>query len=89
MCMTNPFILKDLVIHDEEEKKTNASDPLTAGQRSSGRFLSFMMTVHSYQADTNFNYSRMTCRTYIKLLLGLDEIDASIDTRMLKKTTFF
>ena len=32
------FILKDSGIHEEEGKKTNVSNPLTAGQRGSGRF---------------------------------------------------
>ena len=56
------FILKDLGLHDEEGKKTNVSDPLTAAQRGSGRFLSFVMTAHPDQADPNCNYSCMTCR---------------------------
>ena len=40
------FILNDSIINDEEVKKTNVSDPLTADQRRSVRFLSFMMTFH-------------------------------------------
>ena len=49
------FTLKDLGPHDDEGKKINISAPLTTGQRQSGHFLLFMMTVHPYQADTNCN----------------------------------
>ena len=80
------FILKDLGNHDEEGEKKNVSDPITADQRSSGSFLSFVMRVHSDQADPNFNYSCMTCRACIKLLLDLDWIYASIDTHTKKIT---
>ena len=55
------------------------SDPLTAAQRWLGRFLSFTMTVHPYQADPKFNYSRMTCSAYVKLSLDADGIDYSVD----------
>ena len=47
------FILKDLVIHDEEGKKTNVSNLLTLSQRRAGIFLYFMMMVHPDQADLN------------------------------------
>ena len=47
------FILKDFGLHDEEGNKTNVSNPLTAGKRRSGRFLSLVITVHPYQADPN------------------------------------
>ena len=83
------FILKDLGLHDEEGKKTNIRDPLTAAQRRSGHFLSFMMTVHPDQADPNCNYSCMTCRSYIQLPLDVYGIDVSIDTRMLKTNIIF
>ena len=56
------FILKYLGIHDEEGKKTNVSNPLTEARRMSGRFLSFMMTVHLHQSDPNCIYSYTTCR---------------------------
>ena len=49
------FILKYSGLHDEEGKKTNVSEPPTAAQRRSGRFLSFIMTVHPDQADPNWN----------------------------------
>ena len=78
------FILKDSGLHYEEGKKINVSDLLTAAQRRSGRFLSFMMTVHPYQADPNFDYSCMTCRACVQLPLDVDGIDASIDTQILK-----
>ena len=35
------FILKDPGLRDDEGKKTNISDPLTAAQRMSGRFFVF------------------------------------------------
>ena len=47
------FILKDSGCHDERGKKTNVSDLLTTTPRRSGIFLSFMMTVHPYQDDTD------------------------------------
>ena len=40
------FILNYFGLHYEEGNKTNVSDPLTASQRRSGRFLSFKMAVH-------------------------------------------
>ena len=49
------FILNDSGIHDEEGKKTNVSNPLTAAEKRSGHFLSFTMTVHPDQADPNCN----------------------------------
>ena len=48
------FTLNDLGLHDKEGKKSNASKSLTAAHRMSGSFLSFIMTVHPYQADTNW-----------------------------------
>ena len=45
------FILKDSSLQDEEGKKTNLSDPLTAAQRSSGHFWSFTMKVYLDKAD--------------------------------------
>ena len=45
--------------------------------------MSFMMTVHPYQADPKLNYSHMTCRPCIKILLDVDGIDTSIDTKMI------
>ena len=47
------FTLEDSDLHDEQGKKINASDPLTATQRRSGRFSSFMVTV--------YKHSLMTC----------------------------
>ena len=78
------FILKDSGLHDEQGKKINTSKPLTAAQRRSDNFLSFMITVHPYQADTNCKHSRMTCRACVQLLLDVYRIDASINTQMLK-----
>ena len=74
------FILTYSGIHDEEGKKNNVSDPLTGGQRRSGHFLYFFITVHPYQADPNC----MTFRACIKLPLDVDGIDASIDSNMQK-----
>ena len=78
------FILKDSGIHDEEGKKTNVSDPLTAYERRSGRFLSFMMPVHLDQADPKLIYSCMTFRVCVQLPLEVDGIDARINTKTLK-----
>ena len=47
------FILKDSGLRDDERKKTNLSNALTSDQRRSGRFLPFMVTFHTNQADTN------------------------------------
>ena len=78
------FILKYSGINDEEGKKTNVSDPLTAYERRSGRFLSFMMPVHLDQADPKLIYSCMTFRVCVQLPLDVDGIYSIIDTQMLK-----
>ena len=78
------FILKDPGLHDEEGNKINVSDPHTAFQRRSGRFLYFVMMVNPYQADTNCNHSHMTCRYCVQLSLDLNGIDYSINTQILK-----
>ena len=80
------FILKDSGLYNEEGKKTNVSKPLTASQRRSGRFLSFMMTVQPDQADPNCNYSCMTFRACVQLPLDVDGIDSRIDTQIMKTT---
>ena len=49
-------------------------------------FLSFMITVHLDQADTNCNCIHVTCRACIQIPLDIDGIDSSIDTHMLVKT---
>ena len=43
-----------------------------------------MMMVHLDQANPKYNHSCMTCRACVKVLLYVDEIDASINTQMLK-----
>ena len=78
------FTLVNSGLHDEEGRKTNVSNPLTASQRRSGSFLSFMMTVHPDQADPNCNHNCMTCREFFKLPPDVYWIDASIDTQILK-----
>ena len=78
------FNLKHSGLHDEEGKKINTSDPLTAVQKRSGRFLSLMMTVHPYLAEQNCKHSRMTCRSCVQLLIDVDGIDASINTQIMK-----
>ena len=77
------FILKDSGLRDEEGKKTNVSNPLTAVQRRSGRIFPFVMTVHPNQADPNFKHSQMTCRACVQLLIDVDGVDARINTQML------
>ena len=42
------------------------------------------MTVHPDQADPNCKHGRMTSRACFQLPLGVDGIDASIDTQILK-----
>ena len=74
------------ILNDDEGNKTNVSDPLTVGQRRSGHFLSFIMTVHPDQDDPNCKYNRMTFRAFIKLPLDVGGIDASIDTHLLEKS---
>ena len=44
----------------------------------------FMMKVRPYHAHPNCKHSRMPCRACIKLPLGVNGIDASIDTQILK-----
>ena len=78
------FTLNDSGFQDEDRKKINTSDPLTAAQRQSGRFLCFMMTLHPYQADPNLKHSLMTFRACVKLLIYVDGIYTSINTQMLK-----
>ena len=46
--------------------------------------MSFMMTVHPYQTDTNCKHSRMSSRACAKLPLDVDGIDDRIDTQILK-----
>ena len=82
------FTLKDLGINDDEVKKTNVSDLLTVFQRRLGHFLSFMMTFHPYQADSNCKNSYMTCRDCVKLPFDVDGIDTSIDAKILKITHY-
>ena len=72
--------INDSGIQDEEGKKIYISNPITAIQRQSGRFLLFTMEVHPYQADIKCKNSRMTCSTFIQLPLYVDGIDAIIDT---------
>ena len=83
------FILTDMDLHDEEINKINIRDPLTEIQRQSVHFLSLMMMVHPDQADTNSKNSRMTCRSWVKLPLYLDEIDASINNQIIKTLVVF
>ena len=78
------LILKYLGLHDEQGKKINISDLLTKTQRRSGHFLSFMMTVHSYQADPKSKHIRMTCRECVQLPLDLYAIGPFIDTQTMK-----
>ena len=62
------FTLEDSGLHDEEGKKINT---LTAAQGRSGSFLSFIMTVHSDQADPNCKHSCMAFRACVQLLLDV------------------
>ena len=80
------FTLKYLRFHDEEGKKTNVSNPLIVGQRHSGRFffLSFIMSVHLYQADPNCKHGRMAYSDCGRLPLDVDGIDSSISTQIFK-----
>ena len=66
------FTLKYLGLHEEEGKKINISEPITAAQSQSGHFLSFIMTVHPYQADPTLKNSHTTYRDrcYFTLLLS-------------------
>ena len=43
-----------------------------------------MMTVHPDQSDPNCKHSCMTFRACVKLPLDVEEIDASIDTQIMK-----
>ena len=71
-------------LHDEEVKKTNVSEPLTAAHRREGRFCYLMTTVHPYQYDPNYKHSRMTWRACVNLQLDVYGIEASINTQILK-----
>ena len=73
------FTLKDLGLYVKEGNKTNLK------YQEEGFFSFFMMTVHPDQADPNFNYSRITCRTCVQLPLYVYGIDASIDTQIMEK----
>ena len=79
------FILNYLGLRDEEVKKTDISDLLTAAQKRSGHFLSFMVTVYPDQDDPKFNYICMTFRACIKIPFNVYGIYASIYTQMMKK----
>ena len=63
------------------------SNLITEDQRWSGRFVSFIMTVHPYQDDPNCKQIRMNCRAYAQLPLDIYGVDASIDTQMLKNNS--
>ena len=63
------FTLNYSGIHNEEWKKINKSKSLTSTQRWWDHFMSFMMMVHQYQADPNFNQSCMNCRACFQLPL--------------------
>ena len=78
------FILKDSGLRDEEGNKKNVSDPLTASQRRSGRFLSFMMRFHPDQTDPNCKHGRMTIMACIQTPLNVDWIEASINIKIMK-----
>ena len=75
--------LKDSGIHDEEGKKMNISEPLTATKSLSGHFVLLMMIVHPYHSDQNCKNSRMNFRACVQFPLDVDGIYASIDTQML------
>ena len=82
------FTLKDSGLHDEEGKEIITSNPLTAAHRQSGHFLSFIMTVHPYQAGPNYKHISITCRACIQLPLYVNGINISIDTQMLQNPNY-
>ena len=57
-------------LHDDEGKKTNVSDLITAGQMISGLFLYFMMTFDPYQDHLNFKHSHILF-IFLSFVLGL------------------
>ena len=72
-------------IYDEEGKKIKICGLLTESQRRPCRFVSFMMTVHLYQADPNLNQSRMNSRLCVQLSLDINRIYAIIHAKIPKK----
>ena len=78
------FSFKNAGIHDEEGKKIDVINLLTATHMQQGRFLSFMMKIHPYQDNKNCKHSSMTCCACVKLTLNVDGSYASIDTQILK-----
>ena len=59
------------------------NDQLTADQRRSGSFMSFIITVHPDQADTKYKYSSITCMACVQISLDTNGIDDSIYIHML------
>ena len=78
------FTLKYSGLHEEEGRKINMSDLLTATQRRLYGYLLFMIMVHPDQVDPKYKHSRMTCRDCFEPPLDLYGVDAIIDTKMLK-----
>ena len=78
------FTLNDSGLHGEEGNKINTSNPLTESQGRAVIFLSFMMAVHPYQADSNCKHSHMTCRACVQLPLYVYGIDASSNNQIIK-----
>ena len=83
ICLTRPFYLKIFGSSQWRNKEFTIRNLLTANQKRSGNFLSFIMTVHQYQADPNCNHSHMTCKACVELPLYADVVDDSIDNEML------
>ena len=77
------FTLKDSGNHDKRGGEINIINQLTSTQRQLGHFVSFMITVHQYQADPKFKYSNMTCRACVQLPLDVYGIDDNIDTQIM------
>ena len=83
------FVLKDSVIHDEEEKKNKCKWPAHNSPEEVRLFFSFMMTVHPDQADTNCKHILMNFRSCDLLPFGVYGIYASIDIQTLEKPILF
>ena len=80
------FVLTDAGLNYAEGEKITIGDPLSEGQRRTGRLLFFTITVYLYKSISKRTYRRMPSRDRVKLPLYIDGIYARIETNILKNS---
>ena len=81
------FTLNDSGRHDDDGKKINISEPLTAAQRRLCSFPPFIMAIQTDQAEPNCKPICMTCRACVQLPIDVYGIDAGINIKMTSPPT--